>query len=168
MFLVALWLLIIDFILQRLEQPFLAEIHELRLACCPVCGLAVGELIVSCTHRKCVLVIRFLSTLSYSSFLWLCTEIGMKNLSLFLPSCHSWCWDIDRCHSRTDTSVWFTLDLHRWERSSAPRGRCQLKSFFIGSRQLGIFQLQLVQCKSSTSTCASVYVSTSVMTRGEK
>ena len=169
MFLVALWLLIIDWQFQRFEQPFFAERHKLRLACCPVCGLAVGELIVSWVHRKCMLTCHSLPFyFELFKFLWLCMEIGMKNLPLFLPSCHNWCWDMDRYHSRTDTSMWFTLDLHRWERSYAPRGRCQLKSFFIGSRRLSGFQLQLVQCKSPTSTCTSVYVSTSVVTRGEK
>ena len=75
-----------------------AQQQEIRLACCPVCGLAVGEIIVSCGHRKCMLTCHSCCTchslpfyFELFKFLWPCLEIRMKNLSLFLPSCHNWC-----------------------------------------------------------------------------
>ena len=135
MFLVALWLLIIDW--QRLEQPFFAERHELRFACCPVCGLVVGELSTPWVYAYLSFVTFLLRAIQV---LWLCMEIGMKNLSLFLPS-RLKLIDVETQNDVTHVQIlvlrhmchmWFTLDLHRYERYSAPRGRCQLKSFFVG------------------------------------
>ena len=76
---------------------------------------------VSWAHR-----IKVYAYLSFVTFLLWAIQVFVapygnwnEDLTLFLPSCHNWYWDIDRCHSRTDTSMWFTLDLQRWERSSA-------------------------------------------------
>ena len=74
---------------------------------------------------RVVLVIRYLSTLSYSRFCGPVWKLEWRTYPYFSPpviiDVETY---VNRCHSRTDTSMWFTLDLHHWERSSAPRGRC--------------------------------------------
>ena len=76
------------------------------------------------TVNVCLLVIRYLSTLSYSSFVALCGNRNEELIS-FSPRIII---DVETQNDVTDVQILVLILIY-----TAPRGLCQLKSFFIGS-----------------------------------